>query len=51
VMTMACLIGALEDAIAGTTYALIAAAVVIAFGSVVTCITRSAAMAAQLRQH
>jgi phosphatidylglycerophosphate synthase len=51
VITMACLIGALEDVITGTTYALIAAAVVIAFGSVVTCITRSAAMAAQLRQH
>src|SRR5262245_59622296 len=51
VMTVACLAGALENVMAGTNYALIAAAVVIAIGSVLTCITRTAAMAAQLKEH
>lgn len=48
VMTAGCVIGALESAIAGTAYALTAAAVVIAAGSIVTCVTRTLAIAARL---
>ena len=50
VMTAGCLAGALELLIAGTVYALIVAAVLIAFGSVVTCVTRTIAMAARLKE-
>jgi len=48
VMTAGCVIGALESAIASTAYALTAAAVVIAAGSIVTCVTRTLAIAARL---
>jgi phosphatidylglycerophosphate synthase len=49
VMTLACLVGAVELAMRGTRFALLLAIVVIAVGSAVTCITRSRAIAVQLR--
>jgi phosphatidylglycerophosphate synthase len=49
VLTGACVIGAAEWLLTGTGYALIAAAIIIAVGSVVTCITRTLAIAAQLK--
>lgn len=48
VMTLACLLGALESKLMSTNYALTAAAYVIAGGSALTCITRTRAIAAQL---
>ena len=48
VLTAACVIGAAEWLLTGTQYALIAAAIIIAAGSVVTCVTRTLAIAAQL---
>jgi CDP-diacylglycerol--glycerol-3-phosphate 3-phosphatidyltransferase len=48
VLTAACLAGAVERAVFGTRYALIAACLVIAVGSVITCATRSLALARQL---
>jgi phosphatidylglycerophosphate synthase len=49
VLTAGCVVGALEWAWTGTRYALIAAAVVIAAGSVITCVTRTLAIASRLR--
>ncbi|MDB5727557.1 MAG: CDP-diacylglycerol-glycerol-3-phosphate 3-phosphatidyltransferase protein [Noviherbaspirillum sp.] len=49
-MTAGCVAGAAEFAANGTHYALIAAAIVIAAGSLVTCITRTAAIAARMEQ-
>jgi phosphatidylglycerophosphate synthase len=49
VLTGACVIGAAERLLTETQYALIAAAVIIAAGSVVTCITRTLAIGAQLK--
>jgi len=49
VLTAACVIGAAEWLLTGTRYALIAAAVIIAAGSAVTCVTRTLAIAARLR--
>jgi phosphatidylglycerophosphate synthase len=49
VLTAACVAGAAEWAWTGTRFALIAAAVVIAAGSVVTCLTRTLAIASRLR--
>ena len=49
VLTAACVVGAAEWLFTGTHYALIAAAVIIAAGSVVTCVTRTLAIVAQLR--
>jgi phosphatidylglycerophosphate synthase len=49
VLTAACVVGAAEWLFTGTQYALIAAAVIIAAGSVVTCVTRTLAIVAQLR--
>jgi phosphatidylglycerophosphate synthase len=49
VLTAACVVGAAEWLFTGTGYALIAAAIIIAVGSVVTCITRTLAIAAQLK--
>jgi phosphatidylglycerophosphate synthase len=49
VLTAACVVGAVEWLFTGTQYALIAAAVIIAAGSVVTCVTRTLAIAAQLK--
>jgi phosphatidylglycerophosphate synthase len=49
VLTGACVVGAAEWLFTGTHYALIAAAVIIAAGSVVTCITRTLAVAAKLK--
>jgi phosphatidylglycerophosphate synthase len=49
VMTLACFVGAVELAIRGTRFALLVAIIVIAVGSAVTCITRSRAIAVQLR--
>jgi phosphatidylglycerophosphate synthase len=49
VLTGACLIGAVEWAANGTQWALVAAAWVIAVGSVITCGTRSVAIAGQLK--
>ncbi|MGD0641906.1 MAG: CDP-alcohol phosphatidyltransferase family protein [Roseiarcus sp.] len=48
-LTAACLAGAVERATVGTRYALIAACLVIAVGSAITCATRSLALARQLR--
>jgi CDP-diacylglycerol--glycerol-3-phosphate 3-phosphatidyltransferase len=50
VLTVACIAGAAEHLFTGTQYALIAAAVIIAAGSVATCITRTLAIAAELRR-
>jgi len=49
VLTAACVVGAAEWLLTGTGYALIAAAIIIAVGSVVTCIARTLAIAAQLK--
>lgn len=49
VMTAGCLVGALENVIAGTAYALLVSAAVIAAGCVVTCVTRTLVIAAQLK--
>jgi CDP-diacylglycerol--glycerol-3-phosphate 3-phosphatidyltransferase len=46
VLTAACVVGAAEWLFTGTQYALIAAAVIIAAGSVVTCVTRTLAIVA-----
>lgn len=51
VMTGGCILGAIEQASSGTQYALIVASFVIAFGSLVTCITRSRAIAVQLHRN
>jgi phosphatidylglycerophosphate synthase len=48
VLTAACVAGAAEHLLTGTQYALLAAAVIIAVGSVVTCVVRTRAIAAQL---
>jgi phosphatidylglycerophosphate synthase len=50
VMTFACLIGAIEQATTGTMYALITAAVIVAAGSILTCITRTLAIARELQR-
>ena len=50
VITAACVAGAPEQALMGTQYALVAASVTIALGSVITCMTRTGAIAAQLRR-
>jgi CDP-diacylglycerol--glycerol-3-phosphate 3-phosphatidyltransferase len=49
VLTAACIVGAGEWLLTGTQYALIVAAIIIAAGSVVTCVTRTLAIAAKLR--
>ena len=49
VLTAGCLIGALESALRGTNYALTIAAIVIAAGALLTCATRTAAIARKLR--
>lgn len=49
-ITAGCLLGAVEQALNGTLHALSAASVVIAIGSVATCITRTRAIANQLQQ-
>ena len=49
-LTLACVIGAAEWLALGSRYALSAAVFVIAVGSVATCVTRTLAIAAQLRQ-
>ena len=48
VLTAACVAGAAEHLLTGTQYVLLAAAVIIAVGSVVTCVVRTRAIAAQL---
>lgn len=49
-LTLACLIGAAELQWGGTRYALLAAAILIAVGSALTCFTRIRAMAVLLHQ-
>jgi phosphatidylglycerophosphate synthase len=49
-LTIACVVGAVEYFVSGTQYALIVAAVVIAVGSIATCVTRTLAIAAQLQR-
>jgi phosphatidylglycerophosphate synthase len=49
VLTVACVLGAVELWFAGTHWALIAAAWIVAIGSLITCATRTAAIARQLR--
>lgn len=50
VMTAGCVLGAIELPAFGSRYALLGAAWVIAAGSVLTCFTRTAALARRLRQ-
>lgn len=50
VLTAACVVGAAEMYWNGTRYALLVASMVIAAGSLLTCITRTRTIAAQLRQ-
>lgn len=50
VMTAACLLGALEEPLAGTRYALTAAAFIIPFGAAVTCVRRTRRIARQLQR-
>lgn len=50
VLTVGCVAGAAEHVFSGSHYALVAAAVIIAAGSVVTCVTRTLAIAAELRR-
>jgi CDP-diacylglycerol--glycerol-3-phosphate 3-phosphatidyltransferase len=50
VLTIGCVAGAAEHWLAGTHRALLVAAVMIAAGSVVTCVTRTLAIAAELRR-
>jgi phosphatidylglycerophosphate synthase len=50
VMTVACILGAFEQAAVGTAYALTAACYGIALGSLLTCVTRTRAIAMQLRE-
>jgi len=49
VLTVACVAGAIEHLTSGTLYALRIAVIVIAAGAVATCVTRTRAIAAQLR--
>ena len=49
VLTAACVLGAAELWIAGSHWALVAAAWAVAIGSLITCVTRTAAIARQLR--
>lgn len=49
VMTAGCVLGAIELAVFGTIWAPTAASALIALGSLVTCVTRSRAIAAHLR--
>jgi CDP-diacylglycerol--glycerol-3-phosphate 3-phosphatidyltransferase len=49
-LTLACVVGAAEWLALGSRYALGVAAAVIAVGSVATCVTRTLAIAAQLRR-
>lgn len=50
VLTLGCLIGACELAWLGSRYALLGAAWLIAVGALVTCVTRTRAIAGQLRE-
>lgn len=50
-MTGGCILGAIEQASIGTQYALIVTSFVIALGSLVTCVTRSRAIAVQLHRN
>ena len=50
VLTFACIAGAAEQLFTGTHYALLAGAVIIAVGSVVTCGARTLAIAGELRR-
>lgn len=50
VMTAGCLLGVVELLMSGTQYVLIAASGIIAAGSVLTCVTRTNAIARKLRQ-
>ena len=50
ILTAGCVVGAAEWLFTGTQYVLIAAAVIIAAGSVVTCVTRTLAIAARLKE-
>lgn len=50
VITVACLLGALEQALNGTQFALITASVVVALGTVVTCATRTKTIVDQLQR-
>ena len=49
-MTVGCILAAIEQALTGTVYVLIGTAWIIALGSLATCLTRSHAIAIQLRQ-
>lgn len=50
ILTAGCVVGAAEWLFTGTQYVLIAAAVIIAAGSVVTCVTRTLAIVAKLKE-
>lgn len=50
VITIACVIGAFEQVLNGTQFALVTASAVVAVGAVVTCVTRTNAIADQLQR-
>jgi len=50
-MTAGCILGAIEQAFIGTRYCLVIALAAIAVGSLVTCATRTRAIARQLQHH
>lgn len=50
VLTLACLVAAVEVTINGSRYALLAAAALIAIGAAATCVTRTGALARDLRR-
>jgi len=50
VLTVACLVGAVEMYLNGSRYSLLAATIVIAAGSLLTCINRTRSIAAHLRE-
>jgi len=51
IMTGGCVVGAIELASVGTNYVLTTASLIIVVGSLLTCLTRSHALAVQLRQN
>lgn len=51
VITVACVVGTLEQAFSGTQFALVTASVVVAAGSALTCVTRTMAIAGQLQRN
>lgn len=49
IMTLACILGAIEERLWGSSYSLSIAAIIIAIGALITCFTRTQAIAVQLK--